>query len=121
MRINTKSDLGNYSYEVYDTKITKNLRPKHVLQITGYSYLLGKLQNLLPRHMYLIDGNNKFNPYSLNFSSIIISLTIVCLIFTSSINIINLSMPQAQPRPGILGPPKVLTNPSYLPPPIIVF
>ena len=66
MRVNTKSDLGNYSYEVYDTKITKNLRPKHVLQITGYSYLLGKLQNLLPRHMYLIDGNNKFNPYKVN-------------------------------------------------------
>ena len=66
LRVNTKSDLGNYSYEVYDTKITKNLRPKHVLQITGYSYLLGKLQNLLPRHMYLIDGNNKFNPYKVN-------------------------------------------------------
>ena len=66
LRVNTKSDLGNYSYEVYDTKITKNLRPKHVLQITGYSYLLGKLQNLLPRHMYLIDGNNKFNAYKVN-------------------------------------------------------
>jgi len=66
LRVNTKSDLGNYSYEVYDTKITKNLRPKHVLQITGYSYLLGKLQNLLPRHMYLIDGNNKFNRYKVN-------------------------------------------------------
>ena len=66
LRVNTKSDLGNYSYEVYDTKITKNLRPKHVLQITSYSYLLGKLQNLLPRHMYLIDGNNKFNPYKVN-------------------------------------------------------
>ena len=66
LRVNTKSDLGNYSYEVYDTKITKTLRPKHVLQITGYSYLLGKLQNLLPRHMYLIDGNNKFNPYKVN-------------------------------------------------------
>ena len=25
IKTNTKSDLGNYSYEVYDTKITKNL------------------------------------------------------------------------------------------------
>ena len=66
LKVNTKSDLGNYSYEVYDTKITKNLRPKHVLQITGYSYLLSKIQNLLPRHMYLIDGNNKFNKYKVN-------------------------------------------------------
>ena len=40
--INNKSKLGNYSYEVYDTKVTKSLKPKHVLQITGYSFLLSK-------------------------------------------------------------------------------
>ena len=31
----SKSELGNFSYEVYDTKITKTLRPEHVLQTTG--------------------------------------------------------------------------------------
>ena len=45
----TKSDLGSYSYEVSDTKVTKTLRPKHVLQTTGYSFLLSKIQGLLPK------------------------------------------------------------------------
>ena len=45
----SKSELGDYSYEVYDTKVTKTLRPNHVLQTTGYSYLLSKVQGLMPK------------------------------------------------------------------------
>ena len=66
IKTNTKSDLGDYSYEVYDTKISKNLKSKDVLQITGYSYLLSKVQGLLPKHMYLINGNSKFKKYKVN-------------------------------------------------------
>ena len=58
LKTKIKSKLGDYSYEVHDTKITKNLRPKHVLQITGYSYLLSKIQGFTPIKMYLIDGAN---------------------------------------------------------------
>ena len=54
----TPSDLGNYSYEVYDTKITRNIRPRHVTQITAYSDMLGKIQKLLPKKMYIIDGSD---------------------------------------------------------------
>ena len=61
-----KSNLGNYSYEVYDTKVTKNLKPKHVLQITGYSYILGKAQGLVPVKMYLIDGSGNYNSYKVS-------------------------------------------------------
>ena len=57
-----KSNLGDYSYEVYDTKITKNLKPKHVLQVTAYSYLISKITGVLPKQMYLIDGNSKYHP-----------------------------------------------------------
>ena len=57
-----KSDLGDYSYEVYDTKITKNLKPKHVLQVTAYSYLISKITGVLPKQMYLIDGNSEYHP-----------------------------------------------------------
>ena len=63
LKINNKSKLGNYSYEVYDTKVTKSLKPKHVLQITGYSFLLSKIQEIVPRHMYLIDGANKTHTF----------------------------------------------------------
>ena len=37
--------------------------PKHVLQITGYSFLLSKIQEIVPRHMYLIDGANKTHTF----------------------------------------------------------
>ena len=58
IKCDTPSDLGDYSYEVYDTKITRNLRPRHVTQITAYSDMLGKIQKLLPKKMYLIDGSD---------------------------------------------------------------
>ena len=61
-----KSNLGDYSYEVYDTKITKNLKPKHVLQITGYSYLLSKSQGLMPTQMHLIDGGDLITTFKVN-------------------------------------------------------
>ena len=31
----SKSKLGNFSYEVYDTKVTKTLRPKNAIKKTG--------------------------------------------------------------------------------------
>ena len=58
-----KSELGDYNYEVYDTKVTKNLKPKHVLQITGYSYLVSKITGVLPKLMYLIDGKSEYYSY----------------------------------------------------------
>ena len=59
-----KSEVfGDYSYEVYDTKISKNLKPRHVSQITAYSDMLGKIQKVLPKKMYLIDGSNVEHEY----------------------------------------------------------
>ena len=55
--------FGDYSYEVYDTKISRNLRPRHVTQITAYSYMLGKIQKALPKKMYLIDGSDITHDY----------------------------------------------------------
>ena len=55
--------FGDYSYEVYDTKISRNLRPRHVTQITAYSYMLSKIQKILPKKMYLIDGSDITHEY----------------------------------------------------------
>ena len=55
--------FGDYSYEVYDTKISRNLRPRHVTQITAYSYMLSKVQKILPKKMYLIDGSDITHEY----------------------------------------------------------
>ena len=63
IKCDTKSDLGDYSYEVYDTKITRNLKPRHVTQITAYSDMLGKIQKVLPEKMYLIDGSDEYHSF----------------------------------------------------------
>ena len=63
IKCNTKSDLGDYSYEVYDTKITRNLKPRHITQITAYSDMLGKIQKVLPEKMYLIDGSDEYHSF----------------------------------------------------------
>ena len=39
LKVNTKSDLGNYSYEVYDTKITKNLTHNKKIYQTVIFYI----------------------------------------------------------------------------------
>jgi uncharacterized protein len=63
IKCNTPSELGDYSYEVYDTKITRNLKPRHVTQITAYSDMLGKIQKLIPEKMYLIDGSDELHSF----------------------------------------------------------
>ncbi len=65
IKCNTPSELGDYSYEVYDTKITRNLKPRHVTQITAYSDMLGKIQKLIPEKMYLIDGSDELHSFRL--------------------------------------------------------
>ena len=64
IRVDTKSDLGAWSYEVWDTKIARNPQTRHVLQITAYSNMLGKLQGLSPKKMYLIGGDDKEHSYN---------------------------------------------------------
>ena len=66
IKVNTESDLGPWSYEVYDTKIARNPKPLHVLQITAYSEMLGKIQGSLPKEMHLIAGNDKTHTYKVN-------------------------------------------------------
>ena len=66
LKKNQKSNLGSHSYEVYDTKVTKNLKPKHVLQITAYSYFISKITGAMPKYMHLIDGGSNYHSYKVN-------------------------------------------------------
>jgi predicted RecB family nuclease len=59
IKCDTPSELGDYSYEVYDTKITRHLRPRHVTQIAAYSHMLSKIQKVIPKKMFLIDGSDE--------------------------------------------------------------
>jgi len=56
-RVEVPSELGNYSYEVVDTKLARSPKAKFILQLCLYSELLADIQGLLPKHIHVILGD----------------------------------------------------------------
>jgi uncharacterized protein len=56
------SSLGAWSYEVIDTKLSRETKAGSILQICLYSYIIQQLQGLLPEYMY-IKTPDKLEPY----------------------------------------------------------
>ena len=52
------SGFGTYSYQVFDTKLAKEPRPDHIIQICMYSDMLADIQGPLPRTMHLVTGDD---------------------------------------------------------------
>ena len=44
IKTNKASKKWKYSYEVFDTKISRKIKPRHAQQITAYSYFVEKIQ-----------------------------------------------------------------------------
>ncbi len=63
-RIDTPSKLGNWSYEVVDTKLASETRGGTILQLSLYSELVGEIQGLLPERMYVVKPGNDYEPES---------------------------------------------------------
>ena len=55
-RVEKPSDLGSWSYEVWDTKLARQPTAPAVLQISMYSDLLGRMQGRPPERMHLVLG-----------------------------------------------------------------
>jgi hypothetical protein len=66
IKVNTESDLGSWSYEVYDTKIARNPKPLYVLQITAYSEMLGKIKGSLPTALLVLTPYAKAHTLKVN-------------------------------------------------------
>ncbi|MCB8933068.1 MAG: TM0106 family RecB-like putative nuclease [Chthonomonadaceae bacterium] len=49
LRTDTPSELGDWSYEVIDTKLARETRAETILQLCVYSELVGAIQGLLPK------------------------------------------------------------------------
>ena len=56
---NIKSNFGDYSYEVIDTKNTLGVKTDHIIQVGMYSYLLEKAQGVLPKSFYILLKDSK--------------------------------------------------------------
>ena len=56
-RVERPSALGSYSYEVFDTKLSRTTRAKHIVQLGFYSDLLAKAQGAPPLMMHVVLGD----------------------------------------------------------------
>ncbi len=63
-RVERPSDLGEWSYEVVDTKLGRETKATTILQLCAYSVLLEKLQGLRPREMHVVPPGSGFQPES---------------------------------------------------------
>jgi predicted RecB family nuclease len=53
-KVATPCDFGNWSYEVQDTKLSRNTRAGTILQLAVYSDMIGKMQGVHPEQMHVI-------------------------------------------------------------------
>ncbi len=63
IKTNIPSNLGDFSYEVLDTKSSSKQRAKYLLQLSYYNELLSKEQGIDPVHTHLAMGDNSKHTY----------------------------------------------------------
>ena len=56
-RVDLPSDLGDFSYEVVDTKLSKSPKAKYLVQLAFYSAILAKWQGRMPEAMHVVLGD----------------------------------------------------------------
>lgn len=59
LKVETPSQLGDFSYEVADTKLARSSRAKFLIQLCLYSELLESIQGVRPKHMHVILGDGR--------------------------------------------------------------
>ena len=64
LRVPTPSALGDWSYEVIDTKLARETRGGTILQLSLYSDLLSLAQGVNPAHMHVVTPGSGFEPES---------------------------------------------------------
>ena len=57
--------LGDYSYEVLDTKLARRAKPSYLVQLCLYSDLLARVQGRVPEHMHVVLGSGERQTYRL--------------------------------------------------------
>lgn len=63
---NTKSKLGNYSYEIWDAKLSRSIKPEHIIQLCCYSDMLFEITGSLPEIAFIITGDKNKEKIRLN-------------------------------------------------------
>jgi predicted RecB family nuclease len=64
-RVDRPSDLGEWSYEVADTKLARRAKPYFILQLCFYSELLARVQGVEPEQIHVILGTREQHSFRL--------------------------------------------------------
>ncbi len=64
-RVDRPSELGDFSYEVADTKLARRAKPYFVLQLCFYSELLAAAQGVEPERIHVVLGNEEQRTFRL--------------------------------------------------------
>jgi predicted RecB family nuclease len=59
-KVDTPSNLGSWSYEVQDTKLSRNTRAATILQLALYTDIIHSIQGLEPENMYVVKPGDPF-------------------------------------------------------------
>lgn len=57
VKVAGKSHLGDFHYEVWDTKLAKSVKPYFIVQLCCYADMLAAVQGLRPDHVVVVLGN----------------------------------------------------------------
>ena len=63
-RVETPSDLGDWSYEVIDTKLSRETKGGTLLQLSLYSDLVASVQGRMPDQMHVVAPWSEYKPQS---------------------------------------------------------
>ena len=66
LRVDTPSDLGEWSYEVADAKLARRVKAAAILQMCAYSEHLAALQGYTPHHIHVITGDGEHHTEKLS-------------------------------------------------------
>ena len=64
-RVDRPSALGDWSYQVLDTKLARHPRPEHALQLSFYSQAVAEIQDVAPDLAYIVLGTRERVPIRL--------------------------------------------------------
>jgi predicted RecB family nuclease len=63
IRHDAPSDLGDFSYEAYDTKLSKHPKPYFILQLAFYTEQIARVQGVMPERMHVVLGTNETHSF----------------------------------------------------------
>ena len=66
-KVDKASSLGDYSYEVIDTKLSRETKAGAILQLSLYTEMLEKQQGQTPENMYVVTPGEPFNEEKYRF------------------------------------------------------